>query len=49
MTIKELIAELNEMVINGEVNENAKIINADMDNIFSIVDNNEDEVVIYFE
>ena len=50
MTIRELIAELNELVADGEVNENAIVINAEGDNIFSIVESvdNENGVVIYF-
>lgn len=50
MTIRELIEELNEMVANGEVDENARVINADDNDIFSVVEsaNNNNEVVIYF-
>lgn len=50
MTIRELIEELNTMVANGEVNEDARIRNAEDDDIFSIaesIDHN-NEVVIYF-
>ena len=50
MTIRELIEELNAMVANGEVNENARIRNAEDEDIFSVVEsvNNNNEVVIYF-
>ena len=50
MTIRELIAELNELIVNGEVNENAIVTNAEGDNIFSIVESadNENGIVIYF-
>lgn len=50
MTIRELIAELNEIIANGEVNENAIVTNAEGDDIFSIVESayNENKVVIYF-
>lgn len=50
MTIRELIEELNEMVANGEVNEDARIRNAEDEDIYSICESvqNENEVVIYF-
>lgn len=50
MTIRELIEELNEMVANGEVDENARVRNAEDDDIFSVVESidNNNEVVIYF-
>ena len=50
MTIRELIEELNAMIVNGEVNEDARVRNAEDDDIFSIVESadNENEVVIYF-
>ncbi len=50
MTIRELIEELNEMVANGEVNEEAIVTNAEGDDIFSVVESadNENGVVIYF-
>ena len=50
MSIRELINELNAMVANGEVNEDARIFNAEGDDIFSIVESadNENGVVIYF-
>lgn len=50
MTIRELIEELNEMIANGEVNEDARVRNAEDDDIFSIVESidHNNEVVIYF-
>ncbi len=50
MTIGELIEELNAMIANGEVNENARVRNAEDDDIFSIVESidHHNEVVIYF-
>ena len=48
MTIKELINELNELIINGDVNENAVVTNAELDNIFSVIDDNKNRVIIYF-
>ena len=50
MTIRELIEELNAMIVNGEVNEDARVRNAEDDDIFSIAESadNENEVVIYF-
>ena len=50
MTIRELIEELNAMVANGEVNEDARVRNAEDDDIFSIVESadHNNEVVIYF-
>ena len=50
MTIRELIEELNAMVANGEVNEEAIVTNAEGDDIFSVVESadNENGVVIYF-
>ena len=50
MTIKELIEELNAMVANGEVNENARVRNAEDDDVYSIAESvrNENEVIIYF-
>ncbi len=50
MTIRELIEELNAMVANGEVDENARVRNAEDDDIYSVVESrqNENEVVIYF-
>ena len=50
MTIKELINELNELIANGDVNENARVRNAEDDDIFSIVESidHNNEVVIYF-
>ena len=50
MTIKELIEELNAMVANGEVNEDARVRNAEDDDVYSIAGDvrNENEVIIYF-
>ena len=49
MTVKEFIIELNKMIANGEITENAKIRNAEYDDIFSVVDRRgHDEVIIYF-
>ena len=50
MTIKELIAELNELIADGEVNENAVVTNAEGDDIFSVVESevNKNTIVIYF-
>ena len=50
MTVKELIEELNAMVANGEVNEDARVKNAEDDDIFSVVESlyYDNEVVIYF-
>lgn len=50
MTIKELIAELNELIADGEVNENAIVTDAEGNDIFSIVESvdNKNGVVIYF-
>ena len=49
MTIRELIEELNAMVVNGEVNEDARVRNAEDDDICSVVESiRENEVVIYF-
>lgn len=50
MTIRELIEELNAMVANGEVDENARIRNAEDDEVYSIAEgvNGNNEVVIYF-
>ena len=50
MTMRELIAELNELIADGEVNENAIVTNAEGDDIFSVVESmdNENGVVIYF-
>lgn len=50
MTIRELIEELNAMIANGEVNEDARVRNAEDDDIFSIVESidHNNEVVIYF-
>ena len=50
MTIRELIEELNAMVANGEVNEDARVRSAEDDDIFSIVESvdHNNEVVIYF-
>ena len=50
MTIRELIEELNAMVVNGEVNEDAIVTNAEGDDIFSVVESadNDNGVVIYF-
>ena len=48
MTVKEMIAELNALIANGEINEDAIITNAEMDEAYSIVNNNENEIVIYF-
>ena len=50
MTIKELIEELNAMVANGEVNEDARVRNAEDDDVYSIAGavRNENEVIIYF-
>ena len=50
MTIRELIEELNAMVANGEVNEDARVRNAEDDDVYSICDSaqNENEVIIYF-
>ena len=47
MTVKELIAELNEMITNEEITENARVRNAENEDIFSIIDEN-NEVTIYF-
>ena len=47
MTVKELIEELNEMIANGEVTEDARVRNAEDDDVFSIIDGN-NEVIIYF-
>lgn len=46
MTIKEMIEELNALIANGEVNENAIVVNQEMDDIVSIV-GNVYEVIIY--
>ena len=50
MTIKELIAELNELIAEGVVNENAKVVDAELTDIFSVVESidHDNEVVIYF-
>ena len=50
MTIRELIDELNAMVAEGVVDENARVRNAENDDIFSIAESvsNKNEVVIYF-
>lgn len=48
MTIKELINELNELIINGDVNEDAIVTNAELDDIFSVIDGNKNRVIIYF-
>ena len=50
MTIRELIVELNELIADGEVNENALVRNAEGDDIFSIVESVDDKnaIVIYF-
>ena len=50
MTVKELIEELNAMVANGEVNEDARVKNAEDDDIFSVAESlyYDNEVVIYF-
>ena len=47
MTVKELIAELNAMVANGEIAEDARIRNAEDEDILSVIDEN-NEVIIYF-
>lgn len=47
MTIKEMINELNEMIANNEVNEDAIIVNAERDKVFSIIEE-DNEVIIYF-
>lgn len=48
MTVRELIEELNAMIENDEISENAKVKNAEDDDIFSIINPNKKEVVIYF-
>ena len=49
MTIRELIEELNAMIANGEVNEDARVRNAEDDDIYSVVESvRGNEVVIYF-
>ena len=50
MTIRELIDELNAMVAAGEVDENARVRNAEDDDICSICESVyfENEVIIYF-
>ena len=50
MTIRELIDELNAMVAEGVVDENARVRNAENDDIFSIAESVyfENEVIIYF-
>jgi len=50
MTIKELIAELNELITDGIVDENARVVDSELTDIFSIVEsiNNDNTVVIYF-
>lgn len=50
MTIKELIAELNELIETEEnITENSRIRDADDCDVFSVVETiRGDEVVIYF-
>ena len=50
MTIRELIDELNAMVAEGVVDENARVRNAENDDIYSICESVyfENEVIIYF-
>ena len=49
MTIRDLINELNALVESGDVNTDANVVNAEGDDIFSVVDGVRDnEVVIYF-
>lgn len=47
MTIKELIIQLKILTENG-VDENAKVINAEQDDIYSIIVTEEEDVLIYF-
>lgn len=47
MTIKELIIQL-KILTENEVDENAKVINAEQDNIYSIIVTEEEDVLIYF-
>ena len=49
MTIRELINELNALIADGEVNAEARVVSAEGDDIFSVVEGVYDnEVVIYF-
>ena len=49
MTIRELINELNALIADGEVNAEARVVSAENDDIFSVVEGvNDNEVVIYF-
>lgn len=50
MTIRELIDELNAMVAAGEVDENARVRNAEDDDIFSICESvySDNTVIIDF-
>jgi hypothetical protein len=48
MTIRELIDELNALVENG-MDENARVRNAEDEDVFSITESfNNNEVIIYF-
>lgn len=47
MTIKELIIQLKILTENG-VDENAKVINAEQDDIYSVIVTEEEDVLIYF-
>ena len=49
MSIRELIDELNALVADGEVTMDAIVVNAEGDDIYSVVEGiRENKVVIYF-
>lgn len=49
MTVRELINELNELVANEEITMDALVVNAEDDDIYSVIENaKENKIVIYF-